>query len=75
MLILVPVASHDQNIVAPHFDHLELRKAMVLFMMQLASFMMLMPMVTHDQKSHVASHFSLLDVMNAMVPFTIHGII
>ena len=29
---------------------------------------MLQPMVSHDQKSHTASHFNHLDLRNAMVP-------
>ena len=44
--------------VAPHFDHLELRNAMVPLMMT--------AMALHDHKNFVALHFSCLNLRNRM---------
>ena len=59
-----------KSCVAPDFDHLDPRNAMMPLMIPLASYNMdVTPMVLHDQK-HVAPYFSCLDLRNAMVPLT-----
>ena len=62
--------SHDQySHVAPHFDCLDLRNAVVPLMMP-----MLVPMASHGQKSHVVPHFDYLDLRNAIVPLTMPSV-
>ena len=72
MTVLAPVESHNQKSnVAPHFDYLDLRNAMVLFSILLDHVMpMLVPMVSHDLYSHIAHYFDILDLRYAVVPFT-----
>ena len=55
-MIPVSVASHDQiSHVAPHFNHLDVRNAVV-------------PLISHDQRCHVATYFNCLNLRNAIVP-------
>ena len=65
-------------------DHLDLRNVMVPLVIFAAShdtdtndngitchqwnYLMLMPMPSHDQNLHIASHFCCLNLRNAMVP-------
>ena len=57
---LMPMVSHDEKpYVTPHFDHLDLRNSIVLFMMLLLPCNANASMITWP-KSYVALHFDLL---------------
>ena len=56
MPTLGPVVSHYQNIIGTHFDCLP----------------MLVPMASHDQKSHIVPHFDFAALMNVIVPLKCH---
>ena len=51
--------------IAPHFDHLYPWSTVMPFN---AIGIMVLPMVSHDQKSDVAPNLDLLHLMNAEVP-------
>ena len=61
MLMPVSMASHDKKShVAPHFDYLDIRDALVPLMP------MLVPMASHDQEIHAAYHFSCFYLRKTM---------
>ena len=72
--VLTSVVLHDQmSYAAPHFDCLDLRKAMVPLMMPLASCDVDASAIGITwPKVHVAPHFSHLDLRNAIVPWWYH---
>ena len=56
-----------KSLLAPYFDHLDIRNVIVLTMPMM---LMLVPMVSHDQKSHVALNLDYPDHRSAMVLLT-----